>query len=144
MGWRYFFGGALAGTLALWPVSAAVAELFGSSADAKNCAQAIAGSVSASTITNICGISPETLDAIVQEFKKGRKTLQDLADERKAAADDVRQILALNEGQMRTALTILGEKNVPREQLATKFVEIAQRFNNELKSSAAPRCVRVC
>jgi hypothetical protein len=43
--------------------------------------------------------------------------------------------LDLNERQIRAALDIVGEKNIPPERLAAKLVEIAQKFN-DLKSAS--------
>src|SRR5262245_3536178 len=102
--------------------------------EAHDCAIAIAGSISDnSKVSNICGIPPETLDAIVQEFKESRKELKDLADERKQTVDGLKQTLDLTNGQIRAAFEILGEKDIPSERLAAKLVEIASRFK-ELQS----------
>ena len=110
--------------------------------EAKNCAVAIAGSVDAAQISNVCGVPPELLAVIVEEFKQAKealqdsnKTLQELADERKGTVENVRQTLDLTNGQIRAAFEILGETNIPAEQLASKLVEIAQNLK-ELRSIA--------
>jgi len=46
------------------------------------------------------------------------KMLKELADERKRTVEDVRRTLDLTTGQIRAAFAILGEKDVPSEQLA--------------------------
>ena len=106
--------------------------------EAKDCAVAIAGSsVEASSISNVCGVPPELLAAIVEEFTQARKayqdtnqTLQELADERKRTVEGVRQAFDLTNGQIRAAFEILGERNIPTEQLASKLVEIATKFKD--------------
>src|SRR6476619_6382390 len=110
--------------------------------EAKNCAIVIAGSVDAGHVSNVCGVPPEVLAAIVEEFKQARKayqdtnqTLQELADERKRTVEGVRQTLDLTNGQIRAAFEILGERNIPSEQLASKLVEIATKFK-DLQASA--------
>jgi DNA repair ATPase RecN len=105
---------------------------------AHNCAIAIQGSVEGeSRVSNICGIPPEVLAAIAEEFKQARlklqdstKVLQNLADERKAAVDQLRQVLDLTNGQIRTAFETLGEKNVPTDQLASRLLEMARDYND--------------
>jgi len=44
--------------------------------------------------------------------------LEELAEERKRTVEDVRRTLDLTTGQIRAAFAILGEKDVPSEQLA--------------------------
>jgi hypothetical protein len=46
--------------------------------------------------------------------------------------------LDLNQRQVKSALEIVGEANVPPERLAAKLVEIAEKFK-ELKTAAAPQ-----
>src|SRR5262249_30534222 len=46
--------------------------------------------------------------------------------------------LDLNERQVRAALGILGENDIPPERLAPKLVEIAERFK-DLQSTASPQ-----
>ena len=104
--------------------------------EVKNCAIEIAGSVDASQVLNVCGVPAELLAAIVEEFDQAKNTLQELADERRTTVENVRQALDLTNGQIRAAFEILGETNIPSEQLASKLVEIAKRFK-ELQSIAA-------
>jgi tetratricopeptide (TPR) repeat protein len=121
--------------LSWWQVPATAAPDQNS---AKNCAIAISGSVeNGSTISNICGISPEVLSALTEEIKEARvmlqdsnKALQNLTDEQKAEIDELRQILDLTNGQIRMAFETLGEKNIPTDQLASKLVEMARRYND--------------
>jgi hypothetical protein len=118
-------GGTIFGVIGLalgWGVSPAAAFDDNS---AHNCAIAIRGSVeSESKVSNICGIPPEVLAAITEEFKQARLTLQDsnnvlhdLADERKAAVEQLRQVLDLTNGQIRTAFETLSEKTCQRISL---------------------------
>jgi hypothetical protein len=71
------------------------------------------------------GVSQETLDAIVQEFRESKKTLQDLTAFQKDTIDLFKEKLDLNQRQIRAALDILGETNVAPERLAAKLIEIA-------------------
>jgi len=80
---------------------------------------AIGGSVTDSTI-NI-GIPPEQLAALVRQSA-------DLSEAQKKLIAKLEGELDLNQRQIRTALEIMGEANVPTEQLAAKLVEIAKRI----------------
>ena len=93
---------------------------------------AIGGNVTNSTI----GVPDETLNAIVEEFKKGNKALEDLNALRRKPSPSCRRQLDLNENQIRAAFDILGEKDIPPERLGAKLVEIAQKFK-DLESIAA-------
>jgi hypothetical protein len=91
---------------------------------------AIGGSVTGSTI-NI-GIPPEQLAALVRQAadlsKTQKKVIAKLEDE-----------LDLNQRQIRAALGILGENEIPPERLAAKLVEIAERFKDlQATASAQP------
>ena len=55
---------------------------------------------------NVCGVPPELLAAIVEEFDQAKHTLQELADERRATVENVRQTLDLTNGQIRAAFEI--------------------------------------
>jgi hypothetical protein len=91
---------------------------------------AIGGSVTGSTI-NI-GVPPEQLAALVRQAadlsKTQKKVIAKLEDE-----------LDLNQRQIRAALGILGENDIPPERLAAKLVEIAERFKDlQATASAQP------
>jgi len=91
---------------------------------------AIGGSVSGSTI-NI-GIPPEQLAALVRQAT-------DLSDTQKKVIAKLEDELDLNQRQIRAALGILGENDIPPERLATKLVEIAERFKDlQATASAQP------
>ena len=87
--------------------------------------QAASGSVAVgrdvrdSTIT--IGIPPEQLEALVQQD-------HDLSEAQKKLIAELEAKLDLNQNQVRAALEILGEKDIPPERLAAKLVEIAERF----------------
>jgi len=123
-----FVAAALCGVLREWSVLPAKAL---GDTEARNCAIVVAGSVSgASNVTNVCGIPPELLRAIVEELTKSNKVLQDLAEERLQAVQRIQQALELTNGQISAAFALLGEKHVPPEQLATRLVKIAQTFKD--------------
>ena len=46
----------------------------------------------------------------------------------KEGVDQLKQSLDLTNGQIRAAFEILGERNVPTEQLASKLMEMARQF----------------
>src|SRR4051794_33084801 len=85
---------------------------------------AIGGSVRDSTIT--IGISPEQLDALIRDRTRLLEKY----------STSLERELDLNRGQVGAALRILGEANVPPEQLTAKLIEVAERFR-ELEARAA-------
>jgi tetratricopeptide (TPR) repeat protein len=91
---------------------------------------AIGGSVSGSTI-NI-GIAQEKVDALVRD---ARRPLEELTAQQRENIALLKEKLDLNERQVRAALGILGENDIPPEQLAAKLVEIAESFK-ALKATA--------
>jgi tetratricopeptide (TPR) repeat protein len=93
---------------------------------------AIGGSVSGSTI-NI-GIPQEKVDALVRDAKR---PLEELTAQQRENITLLKEKLDLNERQVRAALGILGENDIPPERLAAKLVEIAESFK-ALKSTARP------
>src|ERR1700730_18142600 len=64
------------------------------------------------------------------------RTLRDLSESQRETNALLKEKLDLNQGQVKTALEILGEKNLPPERLAAKLVEIAGRFK-DLQTAAA-------
>jgi hypothetical protein len=91
---------------------------------------AIGGSVTGSTI-NI-GVPPEQLAALVRQAA-------DLSETQKKVIAKLEDELDLNQRQIRAALNILGENNIPPERLAAKLVEIAERFKDlQATASAEP------
>jgi hypothetical protein len=85
---------------------------------------AIGGSVSSSTI-NI-GIPAEQLAALVRQAA-------DLSETQKKVIGKLEGELDLNQRQIRAALGILGEYDIPPERLAAKLVEIAERGSKTFK-----------
>ena len=77
------------------------------------------GNVSGSTIT--IGIPPEQLEALIRQSAEHSETQKKLISELEGKLD-------LNQRQVRAALDILGEKDIPPERLAARLVEIAERF----------------
>ena len=82
---------------------------------------AIGRDVTGSTI-NI-GIPPEQLAALVRQAA-------DLSEAQKKLIAELEGKLDLNQRQIQAAFDVLGEKNIPPEQLAAKLVEIAERFKS--------------
>jgi tetratricopeptide (TPR) repeat protein len=89
---------------------------------------AIGGSVSNSTI----GVPYEKLEEAV---RSRTKDLEDLSASEKETIALLKEKLDLNQRQVKSALEILGEADVPPERLAAKLGEIAEQFK-ELKTAA--------
>jgi tetratricopeptide (TPR) repeat protein len=83
----------------------------------------------ASNNTFITGITPEMLAALTRPW-------EELSESQKKEIAKLQGDLDLNQRQVRGALEILGEADVPPERLAAKLVEIAGKFQ-ELKTAAA-------
>jgi hypothetical protein len=86
---------------------------------------------------NIGGIPPEQLTTLIRQH-------EDHSETQKKLIARLEKDLDLNERQMREALRIVGENDVPDEHLGAKLVEIAGYFEN-LKSGAlaSPATARV-
>jgi tetratricopeptide (TPR) repeat protein len=93
---------------------------------------AIGGNVSGSTI-NI-GVPQEKIDALVKERTR---PFEELTAAQRETINLLKDKLDLNERQVRTALDVLGEKDIPPERLAAKLVEIAERFKALLATAFA-------
>ena len=93
---------------------------------------AIGGSVSYSNV--YIGVPPEKVDELIRE---GKRPLEELTAQQRENIDLLKEKLNLNERQVRRALEILGEANVPPERLTDKLVEIAERYKALQTSSAA-------
>jgi hypothetical protein len=95
---------------------------------------AIGGSVTQSTV--IIGIPQEKVDELVRDAKR---PLEALTAQQRDYIVLLKDKLDLNVGQVREALAILGENDIPPERLAAKLVEIAQRFKDlQATASALP------
>jgi tetratricopeptide (TPR) repeat protein len=95
---------------------------------------AIGGSVTGSTV--IIGIPQEKVDELVRDAKR---PLEELTTQQKENIALLKEKLDLNVSQVRAALGILGENDIPPERLAAKLVEIAERFRNlQATASAQP------
>src|SRR5947208_6200274 len=95
---------------------------------------AIGGSVTGSTV--IIGIAQEKVDELVRDAKR---PLEDLTTQQRDNIVLLKEKLDLNERQVRAALGILGENDIPPERLAAKLVEIAERFKDlQATASAQP------
>src|ERR1700730_18137452 len=84
---------------------------------------AIGGSVTGSTV--IIGIPQENVDELVRDAKR---PLEELTTQQRDNIALLKEKLDLNERQVRAALGVLGENDIPPERLAAKLVEIAERF----------------
>src|SRR5215831_12441736 len=100
------------------PIAAAYAQV---SADTGSIA--IGGSVTSSTV--IIGIPQGKVDELVRDAKR---PLEELTTQQRENIVLLKEKLDLNERQVRAALGILGENDIPPERLAAKLVEIAERF----------------
>jgi tetratricopeptide (TPR) repeat protein len=86
--------------------------------------------------TVIIGIPQEKVDELVRDAKR---PLEELTTEQRERIALLKEKLDLNLGQVRTALTILGEHDIPPERLAAKLLEIAERFKDlQAAASAEP------
>jgi tetratricopeptide (TPR) repeat protein len=95
---------------------------------------AIGGSVTGSTV--IIGIPQEKVDELVRDAKR---PLEELTTQQRENIALLKEKLDLNVGQVRAALGILGENDIPPERLAAKLVEIAERFKDlQATASAQP------
>jgi exonuclease VII small subunit len=95
---------------------------------------AIGGSVTGSTV--IIGIPQEKVDELVRDAKR---PLEELTTQQRDNIALLKDKLDLNERQVRAALGILGENDIPPERLAAKLVEIAERFKDlQATASAQP------
>jgi tetratricopeptide (TPR) repeat protein len=103
----------------------AAAQLLGSRIEAGCAGVATGGSISNTTITSVCGIPPEVLEALVRDRTK---PLQDLADTQKVTIVLLQDKLQLNERQIRAALDVAGEADVPLERIAQRLIEITGRY----------------
>src|SRR6476646_10386344 len=95
---------------------------------------AIGGSVTSSTV--IIGVPLEKVDELVRDAKR---PLEELTTQQRENIGLLKEKLDLNERQVRAALGILGENDIPPERLAAKLVEIAERFKDlQATASAQP------
>jgi tetratricopeptide (TPR) repeat protein len=94
----------------------------------------IVGPVTGSTI--ITGVPQEKVDELVRDAKR---PLEELTTQQRENIALLKEKLDLNERQVRAALGILGENDIPPERLAAKLVEIAERFKDlQATASAQP------
>jgi hypothetical protein len=75
--------------------------------------------------TVIIGIPQEKVDELVRDAKR---PLEGLTSQQRENIALLKEKLDLNERQVRAALGILGENDIPPERLAAKLVQIAERF----------------
>jgi tetratricopeptide (TPR) repeat protein len=102
--------------------------------DAKEGGVGIGGNVMNSTI-NI-GVPPDKVEELVQ---LRTKDLSDLNESQRERIALLKQALGLTQGQISHALKIVGEANIPPEQLAEKLDEIAEKFKDlQLAAAAQP------
>ena len=92
---------------------------------------AIGGNVTSSTV--IIGIPQEKVDELVRDAKR---PLEELTNQQRENIALLKDKLDLNLGQVRAALGILGENDIPPDRLAVKLVEIAERFK-DLQATAS-------
>jgi tetratricopeptide (TPR) repeat protein len=100
--------------------------------DAKEGSVGIGGNVTLSTIT--IGVPAEKIEELI---RSRTKDLGDLAESQRETIAQLKQTLSLTQGQVSHALKILGEANIPPEQLAAKLEEIAEKFKDLQQAAAA-------
>ena len=116
--------------LGLWlPALCPAAHAQGIRADTGGIA--IGGNVTGSTI-NI-GLPLEKIEAVVRERTK---PLEELTASQRDTIGLLKEKLDLNERQIRAALDIVGEKDIPREHLTAKLAEVAERYKELLAAAA--------
>jgi tetratricopeptide (TPR) repeat protein len=116
-------------------VQPATAQLFGSSIQAQGCAFAAGGNVSESTIRIVCGIPPDEFAAIIAA---AADPLRKLNQEQQVKVDELTRQLGVNEEQLRTFFTIIGEAEVRPEQIGAKLVQIAGSYRELLTRLNTP------
>src|SRR5437899_8166383 len=77
--------------------------------------------------TVVIGIAQEKVDELVRDAKR---PLEELTTQQRENIALLKEKLDLNERQVRAALGILGENDIPPERLAAKLIEIAERFKD--------------
>src|SRR5260370_4817976 len=86
--------------------------------------------------TVVIGIAQEKVDELVRDAKR---PLEELTTQQRENIALLKEKLDLNERQVRAALGVLGENDIPPERLAAKLVEIAERFKGlQATASAQP------
>jgi tetratricopeptide (TPR) repeat protein len=93
---------------------------------------AIGGSVTGSTV--IIGIPQEKVDELVRDAKR---PLEELTTQQRENIALLKEKLDLNERQVRAALGILDENDIPPERLTAKLVEIAESFKALRETASA-------
>src|SRR6266699_4181910 len=83
--------------------------------------------------TVVIGIAQEKVDELVRDAKR---PLEELTTQQRENIALLKEKLDLNERQVRAALGILGENDIPPERLTVKLVEIAERFK-DLRTTAS-------
>src|SRR5262249_24568242 len=84
--------------------------------------------------TVIIGIPQEKVDELVRDAKR---SLEELTAQQRENIALLKEKLDLNVSQLRAALGILGENDIPPERLAAKLVEIAERFKALQETASA-------
>ena len=84
--------------------------------------------------TVIIGIPQEKVDELVRD---ARRPLEELTTQQRENIVLLKEKLDLNERQVRAALGIVGENDIPPERLAAKLVEIAESFKATMTGWAA-------
>src|SRR5215467_426209 len=93
---------------------------------------AIGGSVTSSTV--IIGIPQGKVDELVRDAKR---PLEELTTQQRENIALLKEKLDLNERQVRAALGILDENDIPPERLTAKLVEIAESFKALRETASA-------
>src|SRR5271165_479231 len=79
---------------------------------------------------NVADFLPEDLKALIEQHA-------DYSDLQREKIDRLASALELKDGQMRAALAIVNEADVPPERYGAKLIEIAERFKALLATSLA-------
>src|SRR5215475_14970557 len=92
----------------------------------------IVGPVTSSTI--ITGVPLEKVDELVRD---ARRPLEELTTQQRENIALLKEKLDLNERQVRAALGVLGENDIPPERLAAKLIELAESFKALRETASA-------
>ena len=82
---------------------------------------------------DIQGIPPETLPGIIEA---ATKDWRNLSGQQKQTIADLQNKLGVNENALKAFFAVLGEKEVPVEQLLKKLVEVAEGYKEALARAA--------
>jgi tetratricopeptide (TPR) repeat protein len=115
----------------------ATAQLLGGRIEAQGCAAAVGGDVAGSTVSVVCGMPPEQVQAMVAVFTQQLGAAGAARAEAEAQAVRLAAQLGVTREAMVSFFRILGEREVPLERMPTRLGEIAARYGELTRRLAA-------